>query len=131
MKQHSTSTNDRRRTIRFRAQDNAFAILHSETIIVTSLVDISQDGLSFEYVPDIETAPITGCSLDVFFNDDDLYDFYLQNVPFEIISEIELENTFFKSTLKTNRCGVRFGSLSAAQQSQLDFFLRSHTVHAG
>ena len=128
MKHHS-ATADRRSSKRFRAHDNVFAILHSDNIIVTSLIDISMDGLSFEYAPEDEDQPCRGYGLDVFFADDNLYDFYLQNVPFETISEIELKNDFPKSAIKIKRLSVKFGKLSSTQKSQLEYFLRCHTMH--
>jgi len=130
MYQQSAATAERRTNKRYRALDNAFAILHSDVIIVTSLIDISENGLSFECMPEIDEIPPKGCRLDVFLNDDDLYDFYLQNVPFETTSEIEITNGS-KTVLKMKRVGVKFGDLSPKQHSLLDYFLRSLTLHDG
>ena len=126
---HHSATTDRRRSKRFKAHDNAFAILHSDNIIVTSLIDISMDGLSFEYIPEGENLPCKGCGLDVFFTDDKLYDFYLQNMPFETISEIPVEHEPPASEIKIKRFSVKFGELSSTQKAQLEFFLRCHTMH--
>ncbi len=130
MYQQNTAMVERRKNKRYKVQDNVFAILHSHVIIVTSLIDISQDGLSFECLPEVNEIPKNDGQLDIFFNDDDLYDFYLQNIPFETTSEIEVVNDY-KNILKMKRVGVKFGGISPKQQALLDYFLKNHTIHKG
>ena len=78
---------ERRQVKRFAVPDNAFAVLHSNSIIVTSLIDINMDGLAFEYIIDSDDHIGNARELDIFCADDDIYDFHLQNVPFEITSQ--------------------------------------------
>lgn len=118
---------DRRLHRRFKAPCNAFAVLHSDNIIVTSLADINMAGLAFDCM--IECGPpLQGAKeLDVFCADDDLYDFHLQNVAFEIVSAIKNE-TDDECGPQTARYGVKFKGLTPEQESRLRFFIKYHTV---
>ena len=120
-------TNDRRLYRRFKAPYNAFAVLHANSIIVTSLADINMAGLSFDYMIEDGECLQGVKELDIFCADDDFYDFHLQNVPFEIISKTKVMNND-KLNVVTTRYGVKFGKLTADQDSRLRFFIKYHTL---
>ena len=118
---------DRRLQRRFKAPCNAFAVIHSHTIIVTSLANINMDGLAFDFMFE-NIGLITGAKeLDIFCADDNLYDFHLQNVPFEIVSKLEIESKDQVNPI-TTRYGVKFGNLTPEQESRLRFFIKYHTT---
>ncbi len=120
-------TSDRRLLRRFKAPYNAFAVLHSNSIIVTSLADINMAGLSFDYMIEGGEGLEGAKELDIFCADDDFYDFHLQNVPFEIVSKTNVV-TDDRLNLVATRYGVRFGSLTSDQDSRLRFFIKYHTL---
>ncbi len=119
---------ERRQERRFAVPDNAFAVLHSKSIIVTSLIDINTDGLAFEYMVDSDDHVGNAKNLDIFCADDDIYDFHLQNVPFEITSLEEMPVLAEAAPLVKIRCGVKFGRLTHDQQSRLQFFVSHYTT---
>lgn len=128
---NQVKTRDRRDDTRYRAMDNAFAILHSNSIIVTSLIDINLNGLGFEYMIDSEEHINKASALDIFCVDDELYDFHLQNIPFEIISEADVATDTFITPIKAKRYGVKFRELTPEQESRLEHFILYHTTVEG
>lgn len=119
---------ERRQVKRFAVPDNAFAVLHSNSIIVTSLIDINMDGLAFEYMIDSDDQIENARELDIFCADDDIYDFHLQNVPFEITSQEAVSVADHVVPLKKMRYGVKFGKLNREQLSRLQHFVRNYTT---
>lgn len=119
---------ERRQEKRFGAPDNAFAVLHANSIIVTSLVDINMDGLAFEYMVDSDDHVGNAKELDIFCADDDIYDFHLQNVPFEIASQEMVSSAEQVAPLTKMRYGVKFGKLNRDQQTRLQYFVRHYTT---
>ena len=122
-----TEITDRRKNKRFRAVYDAFAVLHSDSIIVTSLSDINMNGLAFEYTLDSDEYLNDAVELDIFCADDDSNDFHLQNIPFEIVSKADIVTDDHFSPKLTKRCSVKFGELTPEQQTQVEFFIRHHT----
>ena len=122
------SMSDRRMHERFKAPYNAFVVLHSDSIIVTSLADINMAGLAFDYKIEDSSERLEGAvGLDIFCADEDFYDFHLQNVPFEIVSKTKVL-TDDKFHPVATRYGVRFSGLSPDQQARLRFFIKYHTI---
>jgi len=119
---------ERRQEKRFAVPDNAFAVFHSNSIIVTSLIDINMDGLAFEYMIDSDDHVGNAQELDIFCADDDIYDFHLQNVPFEITSQEAVSVADQFVPLKKIRCGVKFGRLNQDQLSRLQHFVSHYTT---
>jgi hypothetical protein len=86
-----------------------FAVIKSKPIKMGQIINISMNGLAFEYI-ERRDKPIKVFKLDILYAQD------------AIESEIPL-NTF---TIR--RCGVEFGELTSNQKSRLEFFLNKHTI---
>lgn len=118
---------EKRKTARFIPKENTFAAFGNGLPKVGKIKDISQGGLSFEYLYDSET--------DSHDNRVEIWmlgaKYALRDVPckkvYDIRSGSDYENHPFVSTIM-NRCGLQFGTLSTDQSSKLSSFIREHTI---
>jgi hypothetical protein len=117
---------ERRKSGRVRVADGAFVCLTGPGRKLWHMMDIAPGGLSFRYVPSLET--MEGISqLEIVTRD---ASFSLENVPFKTVSDIELKGSP-GSHFKLRRCGVQFGSLTQTQTTGLkDFTSRYSTETA-
>ena len=115
---------ERRKHKRFQVEDGAFAVLTPHFAKVGQIIDMSMGGLAFSYIAEQE--PSNGSfELDIFLTD---HSFYLEKVPVKTISDFEIANEVAYSFTTTRRCGVEFGDLTLNQISQLEYFIRNHTI---
>ena len=56
------------------------------------------------------------------------YDNNIDNIPFKLISDIEMISDSALSELTLRRYGVQFDQLTSKQTAMLDYFLLNHTV---
>jgi hypothetical protein len=119
---------EKRRQVRFLAQENAFAALGEKFTKVGRLKNISAGGLAFEYITDgnSENGP---SQLDLFVSGDD---FHLSKVPCRVVYDIPSRssegNRIFFQPFLTKQCGVEFEGLTKEKKAQLDLFIASHTT---
>jgi hypothetical protein len=79
-------------------------------------------GLAFRYIPCEQ--PSSGPSeLQIFFAGNA----YVYKVPFKTIWDQEAEQ-LPSSTLRMRRSGVQFGELAPHHISQLEYFVKNHTI---
>ncbi|MBW2581656.1 MAG: PilZ domain-containing protein [Deltaproteobacteria bacterium] len=112
---------ERRKQKRLRVQENAYVILKPCT--VGPLIDISMDGLTFEYV-DIKEPSKIQSELDIAMTNSA---FSLRNVPCKILSDFEVLDVP-SNPLSVRQCRVQFRDLTQHQISKLDYFTHNHTV---
>jgi hypothetical protein len=138
---------DRRKHKRFMAMEGAFAIIRSEPsrlgqiemmsrgeiaiavykskpILKGQIINISRIGLSFRYFPN-EEQPDQAGELDILFAN---MSFYVENLPFKTISDLDVDNEYSYSSLKRKLLRVQFGELDSHQISQLDYFIQNCTM---
>lgn len=115
-------TVERRKHERFEIWDEAFVLLGPDSTKLGRIIDISMGGLAFSHVGRA-SPPSALFELDMFLVDSD---FYLDKMPYEIISDTKIRDSGFDS-IAMRRCGVQFGNLTPSQISQLEQFIRSHT----
>jgi hypothetical protein len=115
---------ERRGNKRFHALAGVFAVLGPNATKVGRVIDISMSGLAFRHVDKEE--PLKGLSeLDVFTIDDD---FHVHKIPFEAVSDYEVKNESLPTLMKSRQSGLRFGDLTPAQRSRLEYFIQNHTL---
>jgi len=119
---------ERRKYIRFQAQDTAYAAVGAEFAHVGRLIDISIGGLALEYLTD-DDAQLMNPPVDIFVREKN---FHLAKLPCKIIYNMRLD-THGTTQMSTNgllrkRCGLEFESLSETHKKQLESFLRNHVV---
>jgi hypothetical protein len=117
---------ERRRYVRFLAQDNAFAALRSGFEKVGKISDISLKGLSFSYFrKDVEADSNRNLSqVDIFLSGNG---FHLPNVPCRIAYDIREPTSGISNSIAMYRCGLHFGELINNQSEQLIFFIKNYT----
>ena len=123
MKRRKKTFQQRKHT-RFRVKDGAFAVSRTPYRELWPIEDISKEGLSFRYLEE-RNGPSRLSELDILTRDNR---FYLENLPLEIVSDVEFSKDSLLGYKTIRRCGVQFGKLKEAQKSQLDDFLRTRTM---
>ena len=117
---------ERRKYVRFLAQDTAFAALRSEFKKVGRIKDISIGGLAFSYFSD--TCEMSSSSqvfqVDIFLSGNG---FHLYNVPCKIVCDLPNSSDDEGFYVKMNRCCLHFGELTESQLGQLNFFIKHYT----
>jgi c-di-GMP-binding flagellar brake protein YcgR len=112
---------ERRKHKRLRVEEDAYVILKPYT--AGRLIDISMDGLTFDYVSTKEPSKIES-ELDIAVINSA---FSLRNVPCKILSDFRTKS-LPSNPLSIRRCGVQFRDLTPHQKSQLQRFIQNHTV---
>jgi hypothetical protein len=115
---------ERRQQKRFRAEEGAFAALVDQESRLGQIKDISLHGLSFRYIDSHEKLR-NASELKIILGNRGLY---LDNLPFKIIFDFQIESEFSFSTVHMRQIGLKFGQLSAGQRQRLDQFIQHHTT---
>ena len=116
---------DLREYPRYLVRSVAVAALNDSRIGV--IMDISRSGLAFRYIDfnqgleDSLPAPVTVSIVH------DTADFSLLDLPCTIIREESRLPGFYISSMKMNKCCLRFGALTSNQESQLEYFIANFT----
>jgi len=117
---------ERRKYVRFLAQDTAFAALRSGFKKVGRIKDISIGGLAFSYFS--ETCEMSSNShvsqVDIFLSGNG---FHLYNVPCNIVYDTPNVSDDEGFLVTMCRCGLHFGELTESQLEQLNFFIKHYT----
>jgi len=114
---------NKRKHKRFQAKDRSYVEV-KESNKVGQILDIGAGGLAFTYI-DIGDRPNGSFDLDILSKD---IGFHLENISFKTVSDLALKGKFAFSTTKTRRCGGLFRQLKQDQISQLEYFIRNHTI---
>lgn len=114
----------RRKHKRFQAPRGTFVRVGPDFVKIGLLGDISIGGLAFRYVGNGEA--LIGSFVELFMAEGD---FYLSNLPIDIVSNIELVGDIFSNSDETlRRCSVKFNKLTPRQTAKLKEFIESHAV---
>lgn len=112
------SGEERRSSVRYSVNDGVLAIHANKP---GRILDISKGGVSFEY-RDGEEWPEGDLTLDVLYGEKD---FYLDLLPVETVAEGACDTQKARKAEKVgHRRSLQFGTLSARQQKQLNYFLK-------
>jgi hypothetical protein len=114
----------RRKHKRFQAPRGVFVGVGPDFVKVGLLGDISIDGLAFRYVGNGEA--LIGSYVELFMAEGD---FYLGNLPIDIVSNIELAGDIFSNSNEAlRRCSMKFKKLTSQQRAKLQEFVDRHAV---
>ncbi len=118
---------EKRKTERFVVRNGIFVAFGNDLPKVGMLKDISKGGLSFEYLYDEK--PVGNDSrVDIYMTRGE---FFLREVPcskvYEITPATGYDDNQFSSTTM-NRCGFKFGLLSADQSVKLSSFINTYAI---
>ncbi len=118
---------DKRKTERFVVRGGAFAGLGRDQLTIGVLKDISMGGLSFEYLYDEKPGPDAD-HVDIWMTKGE---FFLRDIPcskvYEITPATNYDDNQFSSTIM-NRCGLKFGPISADQSTKLSSFINTYAT---
>lgn len=106
-----------------RMSEVALAVFRSKPVRMGRIDNISRGGLSFSY-PETKLHPRKSLGLEILLAD---CNFYLDRVPYKIVSDVKLKNDVPRAPISMWRCRVQFGKLEAGQAAQLQRFLKKHT----
>ena len=115
---------ERRKHMRFKVRDGAFAVLRAHARKPRQIVDISKGGLAFRYIAYGERSN-GSAELDILSHDNR---FCLEKLPVNTISDFEISDKAPLSYTTVRRCGVHFRDLTESQISGLDYFIQNYTV---
>jgi hypothetical protein len=117
------ASDDRRKRRRLCVPDGAFVILSPSDAGVGRIIDISIDGLSFDYVTNQEPSG-EPTELEIFVTGSA---FRLYKIPCKTITDLK---TFEIPQMLSHRrrSGVQFGKLTRSQKSQIEYFMQKYTT---
>ena len=113
---------ERRKHRRFKVKDNAFAVINPDPVKMVPIIDIALGGLGI-FVNN-EAKWMNDCpKLEIMVAD---CSFYLNNLPFEIIANLEAFPWDTSRVLEGRRYSLKFGNLRPVQKSRLKYFMRNY-----
>jgi len=114
---------ERRKHPRYKVKDNAFAIINSDPVRLAPILDVAIGGLGVLMNGDGQWLN-QASKLEIMVAD---CSFYLENIPFEAISNFKALPANVSNLPGGRRCSLIFGSLTPSQKSELKYFIRSYT----
>ena len=102
----------------------ALAVFRSKPVRLGRVIDISKGGLSFSYL-ETKQRPRQSLGLEIMLADSG---FYLEKVPFKVVSDTKIPHEIPKESIANWRCSVKFGDLKQNQATRLEHFLNTHTI---
>lgn len=106
--------------------DIAFAVMRSNPAKMGQIVNISMGGLVFQYALDVQGSVKPSC-LDILLAD---CRYYLDSLNFEMVADVSSPGEFEFDSVKTGLISVKFKDLTTRQKMQLSHFLKHHTCTA-
>jgi hypothetical protein len=101
-----------------------FAVIKSRPIKMGQIINISKNGLAFDYI-ERQSKTIEVFKLDILFAEDA---YFLGKVLFRPIFDYAIDAEIPFNSFIIRRCGVQFGELTSQQESKLDYFVNQHTL---
>lgn len=123
--QTSSQLAERRRDKRYKVPDGGVALVTPpgpHSTIVGDIIDVSMNGLSFQYLAD-KAIPAGATELTIASARDKSY---LRGLPVRAVSDFEIAKVPF-SSLSPRRHGLEFGDLTPEQVAHLEKFIATHT----
>jgi len=117
---------EKRKHRRFRVKENAFAVINQDPVRLVPILDIAMGGIGI-YVNDEAKWMNDSQKLEIMVAD---CSFYLDSIPFEIISNFRAFPGDASNMLDGRRYSLKFGNLRPAQKARLKYFIRNYT-HGG
>ncbi len=117
---------ERRKYVRFLAENNTFAALRSGFNKVGKINDVSLKGLGFSYLSEVaeDNSATLYSQVDIFISGNG---FHLSNVPCKVVYDISGSTPVEGILVQMFRCGLHFKELTESQSELLEFFIKNHT----
>lgn len=114
---------ERRIHRRYKVKAQAFAALASHYLI-GQIKNISKGGISFTCIASLKTDSRT-FEIEIFTQDGK---FHLREIPFKIVSELDVEDRIPSSVLQKKQINGVFLEMTDDQVSQLEEFLQNYVL---
>ena len=101
----------------------AFAIIKSKPLRMGRIIEISDQGLTFDYIENDEKCS-RHAEMDILVVDDN---FHISRLPFALVQDALLESDAPFNALTMKRMTVEFNSLTQHQKKKLNHFLKLYT----
>ncbi len=122
------TTIERRKNIRYKVVEGAYAAISPGSHRLGQILDISMGGISFKYIDNINYQESRTQQEDSIFLSS--IGCYVGDLPFKTIGDYEVsDNTSFNS-LKARKRHVQFTELNFKQLYDLDHFLQNNVSEA-
>lgn len=115
---------ERRKHKRYKINQGAFATIPS-LFIIGQIINISKGGLAFN-CKSSGKHNYNVAEMDIFT---DNTDFYLSEVPFRTVSDIEIDSQGPFSALKMRKLGGQFMAMTQNKISLLEEFIQKYTIN--
>jgi hypothetical protein len=112
---------ERRKNNQYKVQNDAFVVLRSNDTKIGRIIDISTDGLAFQYIGKESSLDEKG-ELGIISAENS---FYLYNVPCKILSDRKVYKNH-PSPISMRRCDIQFEKATKDQRSQLEHFIQNY-----
>jgi hypothetical protein len=86
------------------------------------IIDISEGGLAFRYISGKKGFWREFIAILI-----DRFDFFLKDIPFQIVSDFQVRRVNFFGVKPIRRCGGKFGNLTSSQTAKLEYFIKNYT----
>lgn len=116
---------DQRNYKRYKPRKNACVAINSGLLKLGRIINIGQGGLAFCCIDDGKPV-IDEYKMDIFLASDW---FQLTDIPYKVVSEIQLISNISDESIKLRQCCVVNGHLTHFQNSALDYFIRKYTTN--
>jgi PilZ domain len=120
---HKNEVEERRLHTRFPMKDwRAIAALGPKPVTLGKILDISESGLSLEFLPDIGPKNVDPKEVHIYVIGED---FFIQGLECRCVYAENVESPDF-SMIQTKRCGIEFQALKEKQLSKLEDLITYH-----
>lgn len=121
------TNSERRKMARLRPKGLTFVAVRPEFAKLGRLIDITMEGLCFQYMAHREGMDdVVSFKIDLFVENNG---FYLQNLPCKMVYDTANEREItFSSSIEYRRCGLQFIEVSKEHSNQLETYLRDYTA---
>ncbi len=116
---------EKRKCLRYRARPGAYAALGQGLVVIGSIIDVDDAGLSMELVAELNGDNEVYTRMHIFVEDTP---FRLVNIPCSIVSVMPVrKQTVTSVDVVTKKCVLQFGTLSEEQSRQMQQFIDVYT----
>jgi hypothetical protein len=119
---------ERRKYIRFIAQECAYAALGTQYNKIGKLQEISMGGLAFEYFDFANDSCSDNSWVAIFLS---CNEFHLSKLSCRLICDREIDlissDLFIKPPYRKSKCALQFTDITENQKERLEYFIKTHT----
>ncbi len=119
---------DRRKDSRYKVKDGIFTVPNPriQSSRLGNIIDVSMGGLAFQYFLVKNMSFNEFSMIDIYISGDGMF---LDDLPVQIVSDIELPRSEKQFMTTSKRFGVQFQGLDQAKKEKLHQFIEHNTMY--